>query len=115
MQPALTEAWIPAEPDVMELEGRLDTSTAPAVEEDARLCIQSGARRMVLDCRNLFFISGIGLQTILTLAHAMQKAGGRLILCNLQPQVREMVDASGLEDFVPVYEGQSDAFLALTG
>jgi len=112
MQPASVEPWIPSEPDVMEIEGRLDGHTATTVEEDVRLCIESGARRMVLDCSNLFYISGAGLRTVLTLARAMQIARGRFAVCDLQPQVEEMFAASGLTAVIPVYGSRNDAIAA---
>jgi anti-anti-sigma factor len=113
MPSAVAESWIPSEPDVMDIEGRLDSGTAPIVEEDVLLCIQSGARRMVLDCGSLFYISGAGLRTILTLARAMQKAGGSFAVCGLQPHIQEMFAGCGFEAFITVYRSRSDALAAL--
>jgi anti-anti-sigma factor len=101
------------EPEVMEIEGRLDAGSAFDVEEDARLCIQSGARNMVFDCRRLGYISGAGLRAILTVAREMKLAGGKFVVCGLQPQVREMFDASGLNDLIPSYGNPGEAAEAL--
>lgn len=113
MQTALATHWSPSEADVMEITGRLDDGTAHAVGEDVRLCIESGARRMVLDCRDLTYISGAGLRAMLDMARAMQDAEGRLVVCDLQPQVEEMFEACGFNAFIPVYGDQSDAVAAL--
>jgi anti-anti-sigma factor len=114
MPPVFNEPYGPSEPDVMEIAGRLDDGTASNVEEDIRLCIESGARRMVLDCRDLSYISGAGLHTVLDLARMMQAAEGRLVLCGLQPQVEEMLEVSGFDAIIPVYKNRGEAIVALT-
>lgn len=108
------EAFSPAEPEVMELSGRLDGGTAPSVEEDALLCISSGARRMVLDCGNLFYITGAGLRAFLNVARALEVMQGKLAVCNLQPQVRDMFDACGFRTVIPAFANQNEAIAALS-
>jgi anti-anti-sigma factor len=112
---AQTEPWFLLEPEVMEITGRLDDATAPITEEDALLCIRSGARRMVIDGRNLTYVSGAGMRALLTLARVMQRAGGRLVACTLQPQVAEMFAASGFHAIIPVYNDRDEAIAALAG
>jgi len=104
-----------AEPDVMEISGRLDDGTAPAIEEDALLCIRCGARRMVIDCHDLTYVTGAGMRSLLTVARAMRQADGRLIVCDLQPQVARMFAASGIDAMIPVYAYQSEAIASLAG
>ncbi len=115
MQTALAESWIPPEPDIMDVEGRLDGQTASIFQEDCLLCIESGARRMALDCGGLSYISSAGLQAFMIVAAAMQKREGRLVVCDLQPQVEEMFAATGLHSFIPVHPDRDDALLALAG
>ena len=115
MTNALAESWAPTEPDVMEITGRLDSGSAARVEEDVLLCIQSGARRMVLDCRDLSYISGAGLRAVLAMARAMQKAGGHFGVCELQSQVDAMFEASGFDRIIPVFGDQREAIAAFAG
>jgi len=107
------EVWNIAEPEVMELSGRLDSATAPSIEEDIALCIQSGARDMILDCDKVTYITGTGMQSLLRLARKMQDARGKLAVCNLHNQVRDVFDFCGLEGVLPVYDTMSDARGAL--
>lgn len=115
MATALAESWVPDEPDVMEVTGRLDSATAPRVEEDVFLCIHSGARRMVLDCRELSYVTSAGLRAILAMARAMQKAGGRFAVCDLQPQVEAIFEASGFKTMIPVFSDRNEAITAFAG
>jgi anti-anti-sigma factor len=90
------------EPEIMEVVGYLDSSTALQVEEDVMLCIQSGAREMILDCTRLSYITGAGMRAILTMMRAMKAVDGRLAICGMQPQVRAMLQACGYDRIIPV-------------
>ncbi|MGE3623362.1 MAG: STAS domain-containing protein [Bdellovibrionales bacterium] len=110
---ALAETWTPSGPDVMDITGRLDDGTSPLIEEDALLCIQSGARRMILDCRDLHYITGAGTRALIAIARAMQQAEGTLAVCHLQPQVEAMFRATGIDRIIPVFADQDEATAAL--
>lgn len=97
------------EPGVMEITRYLDSASAREVEEDVSLCIQSGAREMVLDCSKLHYITGAGMRAILAMARDMQAVQGRLAVCNLQPQVHEMFEACGYNRLIPVYGDRDEA------
>jgi anti-anti-sigma factor len=104
---AATESWNVTEPEIMKLSGRLDSMTATEVEEDALLCIRSGAREMILDCDEVTYITGAGVQSLLRIAREMQAVHGKLAVCNLHE--REIFDFCGLDGIIPVYETLSDA------
>lgn len=106
-------AWDQADPGVIELNGYLDKNAASEIEEDARLCIASGIHEFVLDCEQLTFISETGIHALFEIAQEIQAVKGRLAACNLQPQVRDAFDASGLDFVIPVYDTQFDAKHAL--
>ena len=101
------EAWKVAEPEIMPLSGRIDSMTAPDIEEDIMRCIQSGARDMILDCTDVTYITGTGVQTLLRVAKEMQAVRGKLAVCNLRE--RELFDYCGLDSVIPVYETWSEA------
>ncbi|MDX2028448.1 MAG: STAS domain-containing protein [Alphaproteobacteria bacterium] len=97
------------EPGIMEISRYLDSASAREVEEDVSLCIQSGAREMVLDCAKLHYITGAGMRAILAMARDMQAVEGKLAVCNLQPQVREMFEACGYDKIIPIYGDRDEA------
>ena len=109
---SLEQLQIP-ELEIMDMPRRMDGDTALQIEEDILLCIQSGAREMLLDCANLDYVTGAGMQTFLRLAREMQAVSGKLAICNLHPQVREMFEMCGLESMIPVYEDQAAAKFAM--
>ena len=102
-----SESWSVSEPEIMKLSGRIDSMSSPEIEEDILLCIQSGARDMILDCSDVTYITGTGVQSLLRIAREMQAVRGRLSVCNLQQ--REIFDYCGLDTIIPVYNSVSDA------
>ena len=111
MQVLRNEPWSVTEPGIMKLSGRIDSMSSPRIEEDVLLCIQSGTRDMILDCNEVTYITGAGVQSLLRLAREMQAARGRLVVCNLRQ--RETFDFCGLDSVIPAYDTLTEARTAL--
>jgi uncharacterized protein (TIGR02172 family) len=79
------------------LHGHLDATTAPTLE--AQLPTQ-GVRELVLDFAQCPFVSSAGLRTILVAHRRMAGVGGRLVVRNASPAVREVFDLTGLSKVV---------------
>lgn len=105
--------WKVNEPEIMDVVGYLDCDTAPELIESVKLCIESGAREMILDCYELDYITSAGMRAILTLAGAMQAAQGKLAVCNLKAQPKAMFEACGYDQVIAVYGDQDRAVLAM--
>jgi anti-anti-sigma regulatory factor len=62
---------------------------------------QSGATKVVVDCRGVSYMNSAGFRALLGLYHKLKGAGGRVVLCGLTDMVSEVlhvlrfVDASG--------------------
>ena len=96
--------WRVTEPEIMDTDKYLSSANAPDLEEDARLCIDSGARAMVLNCEALTYATGAGLRAFLTIARMMQQAGGSIAITNLKGQPRDIFMACGLDTMIAVNE-----------
>ena len=94
-------AWQVTDPEIMDMDRYLSSANAPDFEEDARLCIASGARHMVLNCANLGYVTGAGLRSFLNIARMMRDVEGRLSIAGLKDQPKEMFYACGLNAFIP--------------
>ncbi len=81
---------------VVTISGRLDATTAPAAESALTTAIDGGAVRMVAHLADMDYISSAGLRVLLATAKALSRKDGRIVLCALQPGVREVFDISGL-------------------
>ncbi len=76
--------------------GRLDSSTAPELEESARQLIESPPGMVILDLAELEYISSAGLRVVFRIQKAVKGVDGQVLIVNLTPQVKkvfEIVDA----------------------
>ena len=76
------------------LEGRLDTLTAPEAEE---VFNQTAERfdKVILNMRDLEYVSSAVLRTLKRLHMAMKKKNGNLVLTNVRKMVMEVFEMTG--------------------
>ena len=82
------------EPMVFALDGRLDTTTSPQLEEYVNDLYDRGVNNIAVDMAKCEYVSSAGLRVIV----AMQKramAGGTLVFRNVIPGVMDVVEMTG--------------------
>lgn len=94
---------------VLQPVAHLNSSNACEVEEGFMEQMEMGQRQMVLDLGKLSYVSSAGLRVILLMAKRLKDAGGELVLCEIQPQVREVLSVSGFLAILSVHESRSEA------
>ena len=80
--------------------GRIDTTTAPLLEQHLIALLTRGERRIVVDFSGVDYISSAGLRVMLLLARRMRDANGRLGLCAMGDPVRQVFQLAG---FLPLF------------
>ncbi|MFQ5644320.1 MAG: STAS domain-containing protein [Thiogranum sp.] len=80
-------------------EGRLDTNNAPQAEKLLVENISAGEKRVVVDFSRTDYISSAGLRVILQAAKLVRR-DGRVVLCNANEQIREVLEISGFLDMI---------------
>lgn len=80
----------------MHVEGRLDTLTSGEFEEKLETSL-GGVRHLILDFKELDYISSAGLRTILTAVELMS-ARGDLKITNVNEDIRETLEITGFLD-----------------
>lgn len=86
----------------MALGGRLDTMTAPQLEEEINSCI-GGATKLDLDIAELDYVSSAGLRVLLSAQKIMNKQGNMTIK-NVKPDIMEIFDVTGFVDILNIEE-----------
>jgi len=94
--------------------GRLDTNTSPALEKDLLGRLEQGIGLMILDLSGVTLMTSAGLRAILLAAKRFKGAGGRLVLCSLSKQVRQVFDATGCDALVEVFPSHEAAVAHLS-
>ena len=82
------------------LEGRLDTTTAPELEQVLKESLDS-ATALTLDFSALDYISSAGLRVLLSAHKTMSKKGG-MVVKNVNEIVSEVFDVTGFADILNI-------------
>ncbi len=82
------------------LEGRLDTTTAPELEQALKESMD-GANELTMDFAKLDYISSAGLRVLLSAHKAMSKKGGMKVV-NVNDVVSEVFDVTGFADILTI-------------
>ncbi|MCR4860211.1 MAG: STAS domain-containing protein [Bacteroidales bacterium] len=78
------------------LKGRLDTPASLEAAESFRPLMDNADRELVMDCRDLTYISSSGLRLFLSLRKAAAAKGGKVILRSINADVRQVFAMTGL-------------------
>ena len=84
------------------LEGRLDTMTAPSLEEEIKNSIE-GITELVFDLKDLAYVSSAGLRVLLSAQKTMNKQGSMTIR-NANEEVLEIFEVTGFIDILNIEE-----------
>ena len=89
-----------AKETIIEIVGRLDTTTAPALEKTINEDV-ADAKNLVLDLKGLEYISSAGLRVLLSAQKKMQKIG-EMKVCNVCESVMEVFEITGFADILTI-------------
>ena len=89
-----------AEETVLEVVGRLDTTTAPALEKTINENMD-GVKTLVLDFKGLEYISSAGLRVLLSAQKKMQKVGVMKVT-NVCESIMEVFEMTGFADILVI-------------
>jgi anti-sigma B factor antagonist len=98
---------------VITLTGRLDSGSAPAVQDELSGLIPDRGL-VLLDLSGLDYMSSAGLRVLLLAYRQAQRTGARLALAGLSAEVRSVMAATGFLDFFAVADTVDDGVEALT-
>ena len=82
------------------LEGRLDTVTAPQLEEELKSSLD-GKTDLVIDAAKLEYISSAGLRVLLSAQKIMSKQGN-MVVKNVSEEVNEIFEVTGFSDILTI-------------
>lgn len=80
------------------LEGRLDTTTAPRLEEEVKSALE-GVTELVLDFSQLEYLSSAGLRVILAAQKIMNKQG-KMVVRHVNETIMEVFEVTGFTDIL---------------
>jgi anti-sigma B factor antagonist len=85
---------------IIEIVGRLDTTTAPVLDKTINEDI-GDTQNLVLDIKGLDYISSAGLRVLLSAQKKMQKLGSMKVI-NVCQEVMEVFEMTGFADILEI-------------
>jgi anti-sigma B factor antagonist len=73
---------------------------------------EDGRRKILLNFGNVEYLSSAALGKLITLNKKLQTAGGKLILCNIDPQIHEVFEITKLDKFFKIMKEEQQALQA---
>jgi anti-sigma B factor antagonist len=95
--------------NIFKLNGRLDSNTSQGFEKKIFQAIEDGSKSMIIDFRDLEYISSAGLRVILKATKALKREEGKMMLCDMQDYVKEVFEIAGFDSFLPIVSTMDDA------
>ena len=87
---------------VVAVDGELDAYTS----HELRTCLaeldEEGVTRIAVDLRRLTFVDSSGLGVLMGAARRARDRGGQVVLREVSPQIRRVLDVTGLSDLLPL-------------
>lgn len=85
----------------VKLVGRLDTTTAPELENELKKLFEEGTSKLEFDLEALEYISSAGLRVLLFAQKSLPEEGSMLIK-NVKPEIMEVFEITGFIDILTI-------------
>ena len=86
----------------MELKGRIDTTNADQFQQEVSPLMEGDQLDIDIDCTGMTYTSSQGLRTFLLLQKSVNARGGKMVLHNMNPMVKEVFDITGFSNIITI-------------
>jgi anti-sigma B factor antagonist len=100
--------------NVLDLKGYLDAHTAPKLEEALQGLLKNARYNIVVNCRDLSYISSAGLGVFMAFIEDVRKNSGDIKLTNMTPKVFNVFDLLGFPLLYEILKDEQDAIRKFT-
>ena len=98
---------------ILKLSGKLDTNTSPEAETVFNKVLEAGHNKILVNFQDLDYMSSAGLRVLLGTAKQLQGRGA-VALCNMNDEVREVLEMTGLADLIfKVFQSEEEGLIGL--
>jgi anti-anti-sigma factor len=91
------------------LVGKLDIVGAEVVALPLAT-LAGGKKGVVVDLSGVTFLASIGVRHLVSATKTLARKGGKLVLLNPIPSVKEVLETSGVTDIMPIAASESAAY-----
>ena len=94
---------------VMKVKGRVDSESAPELDEALGKLLQNNRNQIVLDLKGVEYISSAGLRAMVKAYQAATKSGGDLRLASVSDPVEVILRTVGMMQMLKMYPTDQEA------
>lgn len=87
---------------LVELKGRIDTTNADQFQQEVSPLMEGDQLDIDIDCAEMTYTSSQGLRTFLLLQKSVNARGGKMVLHNMNPMVKEVFDITGFSNIITI-------------
>lgn len=96
--------------DLVQVDGRIDSNTAPQLEQALKTIIDEGRYRIVVDLTETDFMSSAGLRALIAALKTVRRFNrGDLRLSGIPTKVKKAFELAGLLELFQVFDDSIDA------
>ena len=99
---------------VVEVKGRIDSNTARAFGERLTGLIRDGRTRVVVDFRQIMYISSAGFRALLVAGKLADETNGTLALGGLSVEVQRLFELGAFTDLFVIYPSRDESIAKLS-
>jgi anti-sigma B factor antagonist len=99
---------------VVEVKGRIDSNTARAFGERLTSLIKDGRARLVVDLKQIIYISSAGFRALLLAGKLADETNGTLALCGLSAELQRLFDLGAFTDLFTIYGSRDESIAKLS-
>ena len=92
----------------IEISGRLDAVSAVEADKEFNKILENDKNKLLIDLKGLEYISSAGLRVLLVVAKRIQQKGGKVTLCNLVENVKEVFEISGFSSIFKIFQSNEE-------
>jgi anti-sigma B factor antagonist len=97
---------------VLEVVGRVDSNTAPLLQERLIALVGEMQAAVLLDFAQVDYISSAGFRILLLAARRAEHTASRLVLCGFSSKVRQLFDLGGFLDLFVIASTRDEGLAA---
>ena len=97
--------------ELLTLSGQIDSVTAPDLEETLLGLIQAGKRKMVLNMKDVTFVSSAGMGALMSAQIKVRRRipKGRIVFSEVSDQLRDTFELVGMHHLFEFYDRDVEA------
>jgi anti-anti-sigma factor len=98
---------------ILAIGGRIDSGNAADLLDRLNELLSSGEKTILLDFKEVLYLTSAAFRVLLVATDEAERNAGRVVLCGLVGQVRELFEMGGLLEAFTVHGSREDALAKL--